>query len=65
MPLADPDLAFLPIEESDGHDYFTDMLFALRYAKENRRRMTEAMKETVAAFVPEAGFLRTIDIHHN
>ena len=41
------------------------MLFALRYAKENRRRMTEAMKETVAAFVPEAGFLRTIDIHHN
>lgn len=65
VPLADPDLAFLPIEESDGHDYFTDMLFALRYAKENRRRMTEAMKETVAAFVPEAGFLRTIDIHHN
>ena len=65
VPLADPDLAFLPIEEPDGHNYFTDMLFALRYAKENRRRMMEAMKETVAEFAPEANFLRTIDIHHN
>ena len=65
VPLADPDLAFLPIEEADGHNYFTDMLFALRYAHENRRRMMEAMKETVAEFVPEANFVRTIDIHHN
>lgn len=65
VPLADPDLAFLPIEEQDGHNYFTDMLFALRYAKENRRRMMEAMKETVAEFVPEVNFIRTIDIHHN
>ena len=65
VPLADPDLAFLPIGEVDGHNYFTDMLFALRYAKENRRRMMEAMKATVAEFVPEANFLRTIDIHHN
>ena len=65
VPLADPDLAFLPIAEKDGHDYFTDMLFALRYAKENRRRMMEAMKETVAEFVPEVNFIRTIDIHHN
>ena len=65
VPLADPDLAFLPIEEKDGHFYFTDMLFALRYAKENRRRMMEAMKETLAEFVPGVNFVRTIDIHHN
>ena len=65
VPLADPDLAFLPIAEKDGHDYFTDMLFALRYAKENRRRMMEAMKETLLEFAPEANFIRTIDIHHN
>ena len=64
-PLPDKDLAFLPIDESTGHDYFTDMLFALRYAKENRRRMMEAMKETLAEFVPGANFVRTIDIHHN
>lgn len=65
VPLADPDLAFLPIAEKDGHDYFSDMLFALRYAKENRRRMMEAMKETLLEFAPEANFIRTIDIHHN
>jgi len=64
-PLPDKDLAFLPIEEPAGHDYFTDMLFALRYARENRRRMMEAMKATVAEFVPGANFIRTIDIHHN
>ena len=64
-PLPDKDLAFLPIEEEPGHDYFTDMLFALRYAKENRRRMMEAMKATVAEFVPGVNFIRTIDIHHN
>ena len=65
VPLADPDLAFLPIAEEAGHSYFTDMLFALRYAKENRRRMMEAMKETLSEMVPEANFVRTIDIHHN
>ena len=65
VPLADPDLAFLPIEEADGHYYYTDMLFALRYAQENRRRMMEAMKDTVAEFVKEVNFVRTIDIHHN
>ena len=64
-PLPDRDLAFLPIEEPTGHDYFTDMLFALRYARENRRRMMEAMKVTLAEFVPGANFVRTIDIHHN
>ncbi len=64
-PLPDKDLAFLPIEEPTGHDYFTDMLFALRYAKENRRRMMEAMKATLAEFVPGVNFIRMIDIHHN
>ena len=63
--LADKNLAFLPIEENDGHTYFTDMMFALRYAKENRRRMMEAAKETLLEFAPEANFVRTIDIHHN
>ncbi|MBP5509964.1 MAG: RtcB family protein [Kiritimatiellae bacterium] len=65
VPLPDTDLAFLPIEEPAGHDYFTDMLFALRYAKENRRRMMEVMKATLAEFVSNANFIRTIDIHHN
>ena len=65
VQLADKDLAFIPIEEKEGHNYFTDMQFALRYAKENRRRMMEVMKETLAEFAPEVNFIRTIDIHHN
>ena len=65
VPLPDKDLAFLPIEEEAGHNYFTDMLFALRYAKENRRRMMDVMMATLQEFVPSAQFLRTIDIHHN
>lgn len=65
VKLADPDLAFLPIREQEGHDYFRDMLFALRYARENRRRMMAVMKETLTDFIPETGFLREIDIHHN
>lgn len=63
--LPDPDLAFLPIEQPEGHDYFRDMLFCLRYARENRRRMMTVMKETFAEFVPETEFIQEIDIHHN
>lgn len=63
--LPDPDLAFLPVKEQPGHDYFRDMLFALRYALENRRRMMAVFQETIADFVPEARFVREINIHHN
>ena len=65
VELADPDLAFLPIREQEGHDYFRDMQFALRYAQENRRRMMAALKETFTDFVPETAFLREVNIHHN
>ena len=63
--LPDPDLAFLPIKEQEGHDYFRDMLFALRYAFENRQRMMKVLKETFVEFVPETQFLREVNIHHN
>ncbi|MBQ6352412.1 MAG: RtcB family protein, partial [Lentisphaeria bacterium] len=63
--LPDPDLAFLPIGEPDGHHYFRDMTFALRYAEENRRRMMAVLKATFAEFVPEAEFVREVNIHHN
>jgi len=63
--LPDPDLAFLPIGEPDGNKYFRDMHYALAYAMENRSRMMRVLKETFAEFVPEAQFLREINIHHN
>ncbi len=65
VALADPDLAFLPVQEDAGHNYLRDMSFALRYARENRRRMMAALKETFQEFVPETVFLREIDVHHN
>lgn len=65
VALEDPKLSFLPYEEIEGHHYFTDMLFALRYAKENRRRMMETAKETLAEFAAEVNFIQTIDVHHN
>ena len=65
VALPDPDLAFLPISEQEGHDYFRDMLFALRYAYENRQRMMTAFKETVAEFLPGTNFVREVNIHHN
>ena len=65
VELPDPDLAFLPIKEQEGHDYYRDMLFALRYAFENRQRMMKVLKETFVEFVPETKFLREVNIHHN
>ena len=52
VPLPDPDLAFLPIGEADGHNYFRDMNFALRYARENRRRMMEVLKTVFRSSFP-------------
>ena len=59
------DLAFLPIQEEDGHHYFALMEFALRYAYENRQRMMKTCMEVIAEFVPEVHFLREVNIHHN
>ncbi|MBQ9789569.1 MAG: RtcB family protein [Lentisphaeria bacterium] len=64
-PLANSDLAFLPIQEKEGHDYFRDMKFALKYAFENRQRMMRVCKEVLAEFIPEVNFLREVNIHHN
>lgn len=59
------DLAYLPAESAEGRDYLRDMRFALEYARENRRRMMERLKEAVAARLPGARFEREVNIHHN
>ncbi|MBQ7402261.1 MAG: RtcB family protein [Lentisphaeria bacterium] len=64
-PIRDKQLAFLPLEEEGGQGYLRDMQFALEYARENRRRMMAAFKETIAEFVPEVNFIREVNIHHN
>ena len=64
-PLPCRDLAFLPIQDEAGHNYFRDMNFALEYAFENRQRMMAKCKEVIAGFVPEVNFTREVNIHHN
>ena len=64
-PLPCRDLAFLPIQDEAGHNYFRDMNFALKYAFENRQRMMAKCQEVITEFIPEVNFLREINIHHN
>lgn len=64
-PLPCRDLAFLPIQDETGHNYFRDMNFALKYAFENRQRMMAKCREVITEFIPEVNFLREINIHHN
>jgi tRNA-splicing ligase RtcB len=65
VDLPDRDLAYLPSESEEGLAYIRDMGFALRYARENRRRMMVCFEEAVAAHVPGVRFEREINIHHN
>ena len=60
-----PDLAFLPLDESEGEAYLRDMNFALAYARENRRCMMEVFKEVLSHHLPGIKFTEEINIHHN
>jgi tRNA-splicing ligase RtcB (3'-phosphate/5'-hydroxy nucleic acid ligase) len=59
------DLSFLPMESPEAKEYFSAMNFALEFAKENRFRMIEIMKESIAAYVKEVKFDETLNVHHN
>ncbi len=65
IELPDHDLACLPVESEDGQRYIRDMNFALEYARENRRRMSQRFRDAIARHVPEAEFEPDIDVHHN
>jgi len=59
------DLAFLVVDSEEGQLYLRDILFALRYAAENRRRMLEVLKEEAAKYFKGIEFGKEINIHHN
>jgi tRNA-splicing ligase RtcB len=63
--LPDADLAFLPMETKEAAEYFSAMNFACEFAKENRSRMVEAIKECFFADIPEINFDEAVSIHHN
>ncbi len=63
--LPSKELAFFDAESGKGKAYIRDMQFALEYAAENRRRMMQIFKESVAEIIGNIEFVREINIHHN
>lgn len=64
VQLPDKDLAFLPIEERDGHDYYSAMSFCLEFAKANRATMMDVVLGIVGD-VTGAVSVDEINVHHN
>lgn len=62
--MPDKDLAFLPIEDETGNEYYRAMNYCLAFAKSNRALM---MNRVMSAMYSETGAtsLNEIDIHHN
>lgn len=62
--MPDKDLAFLPIEDETGSEYFRAMNYCLKFAGANRTLM---MNRAMSAIYSETGAkgLNEIDIHHN
>ncbi len=56
------DLSSLSLHNSTAHDYIHDMEWAMRYAKESRKRMCDSM---LKAFRQNIGVLERIDCFHN
>jgi tRNA-splicing ligase RtcB len=63
--LPSEDLAFLPADSDEGRCYIDDMNLALRYARENRRRIMECFMAVAKMVFPDAAFEAPVNIHHN
>ncbi|MGD9993948.1 MAG: RtcB family protein [Salinivirgaceae bacterium] len=60
------DLAFLPIETQEAHDYFAEMSYCVDFAFANRKLMMENIKEAFASELgAEFSALDFINIAHN
>jgi tRNA-splicing ligase RtcB len=58
-------LAHLGTDTEAGREYLAVMDFCLRFARENRRLMAEAVAEALAGAFPDAHPDVAIDVHHN
>ncbi len=59
------DLAFLPIGTSEAKSYVNEMNFALEFAKENRKQISNRVKESFFKIINDVVFENDLDIHHN
>ena len=58
------DLAFLPIETYEAKAYLSEMKFAMEFALENRRLISENVKKSFLSVI-DCEFEEDIDINHN
>jgi tRNA-splicing ligase RtcB len=59
------DLAFLPFDTQEGHDYYQEMKYCVDFALANRRLMMERIEASIADVLPDAAFEPLINIAHN
>lgn len=59
------DLASLPWDSYEGQHYLKEMNYCLEFARLNRMRMLELVKEAFKDNVQKAAFDSSINIHHN
>ncbi|MFP4267096.1 MAG: RtcB family protein [Spirochaetaceae bacterium] len=65
LDLPDTQLAPLFLDTEEGRNYFEAMEYAQRFAAASRARMVEKVQEILERYRPEAGYLETVNIHHN
>jgi tRNA-splicing ligase RtcB len=59
------ELAFLPIETNEGHEYLEAMQYSLEFAKANRAVMVNRVLQAIEQVVPHMVPLTAVDVHHN
>ena len=64
VSLPDKDLAFLPITDQAGHDYYAAMSFCLDFAQASRDHMMQAVMGIVSE-VTGGSEVDRVNIHHN
>ncbi|HWQ07899.1 MAG TPA: RtcB family protein [Holophaga sp.] len=64
VQLPDKDLAYLPMGDQAGQDYFAAMTYCLEFAQANRDHMMNAVLEAVGDLVG-GQLISWINIHHN
>lgn len=59
------DLAFLPINSTEGQDYLNEMDYCVEFALNNRKLMLKRIKESFLDIIPDIKFDNEINIAHN
>jgi len=59
------DLAFLPFETNEAHDYYQEMKYCTEFALANRKLMMERIQQVVSTMLSNVVYEQMINIAHN